>query len=82
MERSAFSADFQRGWVKRRHGSCDLLSWTVGLPMERLHELEQALGGDRMKEPSEVADYVAFLATRSTQAGPTGQCFSLLGRDL
>ena len=60
----------------------ELLSWTVGLPMERLHELEPALGGDRVKEPSEVADYVAFLATRSTQAGPTGQCFSLLGRDL
>ena len=60
----------------------ELLSWTVGLPMERLHELEPALGGDRMKDPSEVADYVAFLATRSTKAGPTGQCFSLLGRDL
>ena len=60
----------------------ELLSWTVGLPMERLYELEPALGGDRVKDPIEVADYVAFLATRSTHAGPTGQCFSLLGRDL
>ncbi len=60
----------------------ELLSWTVGLPMERLHELEPALGGDLVKDPIEVADYVAFLATRSTLAGPTGQCFSLLGRDL
>ena len=60
----------------------ELLSWTVGLPMDRLNELEPALGGDRVKEPSEVADYVAFLASRSTQEGPTGQCFSMLGRDL
>lgn len=60
----------------------ELLSWTVGLPMERLAELEPALGGDRVKDPSEVADYVAFLASRSTAAGPTGQCFSMLGRDL
>lgn len=60
----------------------DMLSWTVGLPMERLGELEPALGGDRLKDPSEVADYVAFLASRSTRAGPTGQCFSMLGRDL
>ena len=60
----------------------ELLSWTVGLPMERLSDLEPALGGDRLKDPSEVADYVAFLTGRSTQAGPTGQCFSLLGRDL
>lgn len=60
----------------------ELLSWTVGLPMERLNELEPALGGDRVKDPIEVADYVAFLATRSAQDGPTGQCFSLLGRDL
>ncbi|WP_419846324.1 SDR family NAD(P)-dependent oxidoreductase [Candidatus Poriferisocius sp.] len=60
----------------------ELLSWTVGLPMDRLAELEPALGGDRVKEPSEVAEYVAFLATRSPQDGPTGQCFSLLGRDL
>ncbi|MDE0236937.1 MAG: SDR family NAD(P)-dependent oxidoreductase [bacterium] len=62
--------------------STELLSWTVGLPMDRLKELEPALGGDRVKEPSEVAEYVAFLATRSPQDGPTGQCFSLLGRDL
>ena len=60
----------------------ELLSWTVGLPMDRLKELEPALGGDRVKEPSEVAEYIAFLATRSPQDGPTGQCFSLLGRDL